>query len=317
MFQNLAFSPSDPGESRSLQGYTGPERRAAAAGELGLCMTRMLDEIDYGMVLVSADAQVVYLNHAARLELDGEHPLQMLGSALRAQRPQDVAPLHEALASAQRGLRKLVMLGAGAHRVSISVVPLPGGSQGATAANAANAANAAHAGHSGHPDDEDLRPTTLLVLGKRQVCEQLSVQGYARSMRLTPAETQVLELLCAGVRPTQIARQQNVAVSTVRTQLGAIRNKTGAAGISDLVRQVAVLPPLLTVLRGGMGMGMGARMGAAARSGSSAGMGASNGTNNGAGMTTPRSMGGMVGAAVVAALGVAMGATVGSALAAR
>lgn len=302
MFEHLALSPSNAGASRNLPGYTGPERRAAAAGELGQCMTRMLDEIDYGMVLVSADAQVVYLNHAARLELDGEHPLQMLGSALRAQRPQDVAPLHDALAAAQRGLRRLVMLGAGAHRVSISVVPLPGGS------------------HAGDPRHEalrhgELRPTTLLVLGKRQVCEQLSVQGYARSMRLTPAETQVLELLCAGVRPTQIARLQHVAVSTVRTQLGAIRNKTGAASISDLVRQVAVLPPLLTVLRGGTGMG--AKAGDAARPGLGANPGAGSGANMGTHLGPTRGMGSIVGAAVVAALGVAMGAGVGSALAAR
>ena len=319
MFDNLALSPSDAGESRSLQGYHGPERRAAAAGELGQCMTRMLDEIDYGMVLVSADAQVVYLNHAARLELDGEHPLQMLGSALRAQRPQDVAPLHDALASAQRGLRRLVMLGAGAHRVSLSVVPLPGGNPGAQAAHAAHAAN----GHGGQARHEDLRPTTLLVLGKRQVCEQLSVQGYARSMRLTPAETQVLELLCAGVRPTQIARQQNVAVSTVRTQLGAIRNKTGAAGISDLVRQVAVLPPLLTVLRGGVGMGAPLRVaagaGTVASNGAcnSVGNSAVNSAGNATSLTPPRGMGSFVGAAVVAALGVAMGASAGAALAAR
>ena len=299
MFQNLALSPSELDKNCGLHGYTGPERRAAAAGQLGLCMTRMLDEIDYGMVLVSADAQVAYLNHAARLELDGEHPLQMLGSALRAQRPQDVAPLHDALASAQRGLRRLVMLGAGTQRVSISVVPLPGGGQDAHAAESADCA------HGGRPPHEGLRPTTLLVLGKRQVCEQLSVQGYARSMRLTPAETQVLELLCAGVRPTQIARQQNVAVSTVRTQLGAIRNKTGAAGISDLVRQVAVLPPLLTVLRGGVGMG------APARAVSSAA------ASHDASVPAARGVGSLVGAAVVAALGVAMGATVGSAMAAR
>ena len=51
------------------------------------------------------------------------------------------------------------------------------------------------------------------------------------------------------MRPTQIARQLNVTVSTVRTQIGSIRAKTGAASISDLVRQMAVLPPMLSVLR--------------------------------------------------------------------
>ena len=97
---------------------------------------------------------------------------------------------------------------------------------------------------------DDLDRATLLVLGKRQVCEQLSVQSFARSVNLTPAETRVLEQLCRGVRPTTIARQHGVAVSTVRTQIGSIRAKTGAASISELVRQVAVLPPMVNALRG-------------------------------------------------------------------
>lgn len=234
MFESLASHPSPVAAPRPLAppNYGGPERRAASHA-LGLCLSGMLDEIDYGMLLVSTDAQVLYLNHAARLELDGEHPLQMLGCALRAQRPQDVAPLYDALAAAQRGLRRLLTLGSGEQRVCVSVVPLPAG-----------------AGQRGG----DHEPQVLLVLGKRQVCAQLSVQGFARSMHLTPAETQVLELLCAGVRPTLIAQRQKVAVSTVRTQIGSIRSKTGAASISELVRQVAVLPPLIGALRGGMAL---------------------------------------------------------------
>lgn len=202
--------------------------------QLSACLTRMLDEIDYGMLLVGADAQLLYSNHAARHELDGAHPLQLAGRFLRALRPQDVLPLQEALAAAQRGLRRLVTLGSGAQRVSVSVVPLPE----STAERA-----------------QGQGPATLLVLGKRQVCEQLSVHGFARSLNLTPAETRVLELLCAGVRPTAIALQQNVAVSTVRTQIGSIRAKTGAGSISELVRQVAVLPPLVGALRGAFALG--------------------------------------------------------------
>ncbi len=219
---------------------TVPESSASATppgptpAQLSACLTRMLDEIDYGMLLVGVDAQVLYTNHAARHELDGEHPLQLIGRTLRTLRAQDVVPLQDALASAQRGLRRLVTLGAGATRVSVSVVPLP-----ESAAERAQGQG----------------PLTLLVLGKRQVCEQLSVHGFARSLHLTPAETRVLELLCAGVRPTAIARQQNVAVSTVRTQIGSIRAKTGAGSISELVRQVAVLPPLVGALRGGFVIG--------------------------------------------------------------
>jgi DNA-binding CsgD family transcriptional regulator len=64
----------------------------------------------------------------------------------------------------------------------------------------------------------------------------------------------VLEMLCAGVSPTRIAEVLNVAVCTVRTQIGSIRNKTGADGIPSLVRQVARLPPVMSALRGGASM---------------------------------------------------------------
>jgi hypothetical protein len=39
----------------------------------------MLDEIDYGMVLVGEGNHVLHVNHAARAELDADHPLQLLG----------------------------------------------------------------------------------------------------------------------------------------------------------------------------------------------------------------------------------------------
>ncbi len=217
-------------DHQAYPSYHGPDRRAAGR-DPAAWLTRMLDEIDYGMLLVSADAQVTYLNHAARLELDGHHPLQLTDHHLGAHSPPDVAPLYEALAAAQRGLRKLLTLGEGTQRVSISVVPLPD-----------------TAGHGAGVSEGAL---TLLVLGKRQVCEQLSVQGYARSQNLTPAETRVLEGLCGGVRPSDIAQRGGVAVSTVRTQIGSIRAKTGASCIRELVRQVAVLPPLVGALRGG------------------------------------------------------------------
>jgi len=213
--------------------YGGPERRAPES-RLSNWLTRMLDEIDYGMLLVSSDGQVLYLNHAARLELDSSHPLQLLGRALKAHRAQDVAPLHDALQAAQRGLRKLVTVGEGVQRISMSVVPLTAD------ANATRNAN------------DPLGAATLLVLGKRRVCQQLTVQGFARSVNLTPAETRVLEQLCVGTDPTQIALELGVAVCTVRTQIGAIRSKTGASSIRDLVRQVAVLPPLVGALRGSL-----------------------------------------------------------------
>ncbi|MFO1326229.1 MAG: helix-turn-helix transcriptional regulator [Rubrivivax sp.] len=203
--------------------YRGPERRAAASqGSRWLAL--MLDEVDYGMLLVAESGQVLHVNHAARAELDGEHPLVLQGRQLRARLPQDVAPLADALQGAQRGLRSGVTLGLREQRVTLSVVPL--GGRGDT-----------------HPQ------ATLLTLSKRQVCERLSVQWFARNHALTPAETRVLEALCQGLDPREVAARNGVGLATVRTQIGSIRAKTGSESIRDLVRRVAVLPPMVSSLR--------------------------------------------------------------------
>lgn len=198
--------------------YRGPERRTGAP-PIARWLSMMLDEIDYGMVLLTDDAELVHVNHAARAELDAGHPLQLLGRQLRARQPQDVARLHEALASAsQRGLRRLLALGEGEHRVNIAVIPLA-------------------------------QLATLVVLGKRHLSERISVQCFARMHHLTPAETRVLESLCEGLNPREIAELNDVGLATVRTQIGSIRSKTGADNIRALVRQVAVLPPMVSTLR--------------------------------------------------------------------
>ncbi len=214
--------------------YSGPERRAAQA-RLGHWHAATLDEVDYGMLLLTDDSHVMHINFAARAELDSAHPLQLLGRELRARSPQDVLPLATALhAAAQRGLRKLLTLGEGAHQVSVSVVPL----------------SLPH---------EAGGPVTLVMLGKRQVCEVLSVQGFACSHGLTAAETRVLAALCHGTPPAKIAAQVGVAVCTVRTHIGNIRMKTGTESIRALVQRVAVLPPLMSVLRGVAGSACRAR----------------------------------------------------------
>lgn len=204
--------------------YHGPERRTSPAPVqrwLGL----LIDEIDYGMVLLTDDAQVVHVNHLARVELDAGHPLEMRGRSLYARRSIDTLALANALsAAALRGRRCLLKLGEGGQHAMVSVVPL---------------------GQQGHG-----QPAIALVFGKRQVCEPLSVEAFARTHRLTAAETKVLSALCNGVRVSDVAQAHGVETSTVRSQVSSIRAKTGAESIAALVRQVAVLPPLLGVLRG-------------------------------------------------------------------
>ena len=181
-------------------------------------LARMLDVVDYGMLQVVDDGCVLFANQAARAEMNDDHPLQLLGHTLRARNPRDVVGLHSALTGAlQRGTQTLLRLGASAdHAIYVAVVPLLDAGQ----------------------------PTAALVFGRRRVCEDLSSDAYARQYALTLAESRVLRHLCAGERPQEIADMLSVKLSTVRTQIGSIRAKTGSRDIGAIVQHVARLPPL-------------------------------------------------------------------------
>jgi DNA-binding CsgD family transcriptional regulator len=185
---------------------------------------QLLNHIDYGIVALNADRCVSLANAAAYELLSQAHPLHIHAGQLCARHQADMPRLQRALeASATRGLRTLLALGP-EERVCVAVVPLllpQPGRQG----------------------------TALLVLGRALSGESLSAQWYARNHGLTLTECRVLGLLCVGAAPDEIARRQGVAVSTIRTQIGSIRAKTGTRSVGALIRQVLALPPLVSALQ--------------------------------------------------------------------
>jgi len=202
---------------------------AACIDEPGLLalLAATVDELDYGLLLLDRALHVVHANHAARCEFNATHPLHLLRDRLQAHDPHDGVLLRDALADVfQRGHRKLLTMGAGTRRISLSLVPLVPLGPGGTSPRWA-----------------------LVLLGKPQVCQDLSVEAFARTHKLTPVETQVLKGLCRGARPAEIARNHNVALSTVRTHVGSIRSKTSVPSIGALVRTVSMLPPIVSALR--------------------------------------------------------------------
>lgn len=182
-------------------------------------LARMLDLVDYGIVLVQAGGRVAFVNHAARADLDDRHPLQLAGCGLKVRNPLDATALHDALDSAQRkGLQRLLTLRDGrGEAVTLAVLPV---------------------------DGDGAASGAVLVFGKRKVCGELSTEAFARHHGLTAAESRVLRQLCDGCQAAEIAQLQGVALSTVRTQILSIREKTSASNIGALVRHVASLPPL-------------------------------------------------------------------------
>lgn len=188
-------------------------------------LMRLLEEIDYGMLLVDAGGALRYANQLGLRELRGGGPLHLLQGSLRAGAPAEHDALLRALAEAQRGRRRLFTAGHNGAAVSIAVVPMPSG------------------------DDAGAETLVLLVFGKRHASDTLTIDFYARTHGLTGAEMTVLKAICGGLQPKDVAREQGVAISTVRSHICSIRTKTQTGSIRELVNRVAVLPPITPVVK--------------------------------------------------------------------
>jgi len=188
----------------------------------------VLDEMDHPMLLVTSRLGVLFANRAAQALFDGATPFALLEGRLQAQSAIGSERLERAVdAAALRGLRSLITLprSGAAPESTLAVVPLK---------------------PEALPDSQSC---VLLIAGKSQVCQDLSLDCFARERGLTPGESRVMRGLSEGQSPEIIAQQHGVAVSTVRTQISALRAKTGTANVSALVRKLATLPPLVNALR--------------------------------------------------------------------
>jgi DNA-binding CsgD family transcriptional regulator len=209
--------------STETRGYSGPERRTSNAS-LTRWLMLMLDEMDHGLLLVNAAGALRHANQLALQELGRGTNLQLVNGRVQAHHSEEQTSLTQALIDSARGRRCLLNLGHNGDALPVAVVPMPAAQQ----------------------DGESL---ALLMLGKRHSCEALTVDFFARTKGLTGAEANVLQALCSGLRPKEVARQFGVAVSTVRSQISSIRTKTHTASIQDLVNRVAVLPPITPVMK--------------------------------------------------------------------
>jgi DNA-binding CsgD family transcriptional regulator len=240
---NLALTGSSTRSGPTVHGARAPREDWHAPPQASR-LAAMLDETDHPMLLLHATKlTVLHANRAAVQELGDpsqstdtgrsaldrqaqEHPLHVREGQLKARDSRDDEQLLATIDDARRrGLRRLLTLGKREAALSIAVTPMPRGD-----------------------DDTD---AVLLVFGKRSVCADLSAYWFGRAHGLTQAECGVLQRLCEGLGPTQIARRHAVAVSTVRSQLASVRAKTAARDLRELVNRVAKLPPLVRALGSG------------------------------------------------------------------
>jgi DNA-binding CsgD family transcriptional regulator len=202
----------------------------SAAGVLQTALlASVLDEIDYGLMVLGADAQILFANQLARLELGGERFVRRRQDRLAASAARHGANIDTALANIRRGQRSLLTLSGTDGELALSFVPLNPGAQPAAQT----------------PD----APLALVIFGKRDACEALTLHQYGHLHGLTPAEQALMPAISRGLGAEAIAQQQCVAVTTVRTQLGSIRGKTGASSLRALMARLTTLPPIRPVFK--------------------------------------------------------------------
>lgn len=187
-------------------------------------LLRLLDEIDYGLVVVSTQGRVQHANHLARQEMAAARVLEgAVGQALVACNASAARQLMAAIQGALQGRRSLLCLSHDGHELPIAVIPLAHALEGPA--------------------------SVLLVMARQRASDNLVLQMFAREHHLTPTEESVLRALCDGRDVEEIAMHRGVAESTVRTQVRSLRDKTGAAGMRQLVQRVMALPPVVPALR--------------------------------------------------------------------
>lgn len=197
-----------------------------AKSSITTLLLRALDGLSFGVAVLDEVDQPIYANANCRAALMQEGWWSPAGSgACRGTAPE--RRWHAALEEVrQRGRRRLLPLQA----------------QGTNEAATAPAFIALS------PLPVDGRSLVLATLGRGHLCGELELQLYAKAQGLTNAEAQVLAKLATGQRPADIARDHHVALSTVCTQVVAIRGKTETTSVHELLLKLAKLPPVRPAL---------------------------------------------------------------------
>ena len=201
---------------------TGTRPQMPEAG-LGL-MLRVLDEIDYGILVVDAKGHILHSNHLARHELKSGKIIISHSNMLMGNTTELTQQIELAVTQGCRGQRSLVLLHVAGRELPVAFIPL------------------------NHPLETDA-PSVLMLLSRQNTCDNLAVRMFARAHDLSHSEETVLIGLCRGLAIPEIAQENRVAHSTVRSQVKSLREKTACTSIRQLMRRINSLPPVIPALR--------------------------------------------------------------------
>jgi DNA-binding CsgD family transcriptional regulator len=187
-----------------------------------------LDEIGWAVIIGESQGHVLHRNLAAIALLERCDGIAIIKGNFQVLDPEDQSEFEMALTQARAGKRSMVALSA-PSRMTIAVVPLR--------TNPSVSGNACLG-----------KAHYTLMFSRAGVCEALMLSFYSRAHQLTASEKTILGLMCAGHSASDMVTQLKVAQATVGTHVRNISNKTRCKGIREIVKNLAVLPPLMATV---------------------------------------------------------------------
>ena len=184
------------------------------------------DVLPHGVVLLSASRHVLYANPAAEAVFLSNDAVRAIDGRLTMREPDLAAAMDAAVeacssgfGSSERG-NEIPARGSNGARAVLNVLPL---------------------GYGRLRSVLDANAVAAVFIATEGIRGALPKNALRFLYDLTPAEIKVCELLLDGSTPTEISGQVGVAVSTIRTHLLRIFEKTGSRRQSELIRQIAPL----------------------------------------------------------------------------
>jgi DNA-binding CsgD family transcriptional regulator len=213
------FTPNLPSKRYGFFDTPAANIPSPPSPEAGL-VASALDEIASGVIIIDLQGRVLHTNLAAdSLMLQGDSVTVVAGT-ITAAHGHDVRLFSDALAKAAAGKRCMINLG---RNTSVIVLPL----------------------RCSEPGEQRL----ALMFSRSGLCEALTLSFFSRAHNLTSSEEKVLGLLCNGLTAPEMALQLNICESTVRSHVRNICSKTRCSGIRDVLKRLAVLPPLMHAIK--------------------------------------------------------------------
>ena len=220
-------------------GYIG-NKPSALSGQDQAVLANVLDEIACGVIVLDAQGQLIHHNLAGHLVLQKAKCLQLKKGVVAPVEEADANPFQQALAKALNGKRSMLTLGT-QPPTAVAVVPLDRHSSYEFQQGAADQATSSHRLSANSAK-------IAIIFSRSGMCEALMMSFFSRAYHLTRSEEQILSLLCTGLTAPEMAQQLRVGEATVRTHIRNLCAKTDSNGIREIVKRLALLPPLMAAV---------------------------------------------------------------------